>query len=291
VAKQFSDDDLKQYVLGELAEAEQARLEEAYFDDDALYERVLAVEEEVAEELARGELAPEARLRFEERIRSSSALAERAGFVRTFVAALDEPEHPLDRAAEPAGTWLSRILEVLGVRGVGFALAAAAVALLALGWLWLAREGSQPSLPPPDTTSVTPPEPPPVEPPDGPAVPAPPAPAPETPRAAVATFVLTPGVSRSGGAPTAVRVPGGTQSVRLRLPLEDVAAGDLTSVLKSQDGRVVWRAERVRARRVAEVTIPARLLANGSYVLALERTTAEGDRETVEAYSFAVRRQ
>lgn len=297
MGEKFTDEELTRYVLGELAEPEQARLEEGFFEDDALYERVCAIEEEVAEGYVRGELEPETRRRIEEGLRHSERLRERAVFVRSLVAALDEPGAAVapERAVVSMSTWYDRLLDTLRVHRVGFAMAAIAVILAVLGGLWFARDDTRPSLPPPDITS-TPPDRPPDEP-DVPTVPQPqpsPQPDPEPVRPALATFVLTPGVSRSGETPAQLRVPAGVRSVRLRLPLEEPVAGDLGALLRSASGRVVWRAGSLRARQngggaIVEVTVPAKLLANGSYILSLDRDAGAGDRETVEAYSFAVR--
>lgn len=53
------------YVLGELSEQEQALFEEAYFADDLLFERFLAVKDDLIDAYARGDLTEEKRERFE----------------------------------------------------------------------------------------------------------------------------------------------------------------------------------------------------------------------------------
>jgi len=53
------------YLLGEAPAEEQLRLEREYFVDDAAYERLLVVEDELAYDYLEGRLSPSRRLRFE----------------------------------------------------------------------------------------------------------------------------------------------------------------------------------------------------------------------------------
>ena len=54
----------ERYLLGELSETEQEQFEEAYFTDDALFERFEAVKADMLDAYARGELAEDKRKRF-----------------------------------------------------------------------------------------------------------------------------------------------------------------------------------------------------------------------------------
>jgi hypothetical protein len=54
----ISDEDLKSYLLGELPQPARAQLEERYLSDDATYERLLAVEEELIDHHVQGLLSP-----------------------------------------------------------------------------------------------------------------------------------------------------------------------------------------------------------------------------------------
>lgn len=58
---------LRRFLLGQLSEDAHAKLQEAFFDDPALTERVLSAEDELFDAYARGELSEEERLRFETR--------------------------------------------------------------------------------------------------------------------------------------------------------------------------------------------------------------------------------
>jgi hypothetical protein len=298
---QFTDEELQRYVFGDLTELEQTRLEEGFFEDDLLFERISAIEEEIAEVYLRGELEPEACRRFEELLSTSHAFADRVGFVRTLVSSFDETEKAL--SPEPAftheSTWYSRLLDALRVSPLGYATAGIGVFLVVLAGLWLASELARPSLPRPELTSTEPLERP-SDVPDAPVtstqpVPFPdPVPDPDPARTAIATFVLTPGMSRGDATTLRLRVPADVGFLRLRLPLEEPVTGDLGVVLRSVSGRIVWRSGSLRARQtksgaVVRVRVPAKLLANGSYVLTLDRAVGEGERESVENYAFEVR--
>lgn len=58
------EESCERYLLGELSEAERERFEEAYFEDDALFERFLAVKDELLDLHARGEFPAEKHARF-----------------------------------------------------------------------------------------------------------------------------------------------------------------------------------------------------------------------------------
>src|SRR5215471_12869718 len=55
------------YLLGDLAEEEQVRIEEQFFADEEAYQQLLAVENELKYEYAQGGLTPAQRSAFERR--------------------------------------------------------------------------------------------------------------------------------------------------------------------------------------------------------------------------------
>src|SRR5688572_19090965 len=64
---------LVEYLLGDLPEDERVAIEQQYFQDDDLYEALLAVENELAYDYAAGVLTPAERKRFEKRFLSTAA--------------------------------------------------------------------------------------------------------------------------------------------------------------------------------------------------------------------------
>src|SRR5690348_10746896 len=67
--KRETDQDtlMSRYLLGELPEEEQIRMEERFFSDDELYQQLLALEDELKYEYAQGGLSAEQRRAFEKR--------------------------------------------------------------------------------------------------------------------------------------------------------------------------------------------------------------------------------
>jgi hypothetical protein len=75
----------KQYLLGELTETEQAQFEEAYFVDDQLFERFLAVKDDLVDAYARKELGGSERERFEQHFLATQSRRERVNQTREFI--------------------------------------------------------------------------------------------------------------------------------------------------------------------------------------------------------------
>jgi len=66
-----SDEILIRYLRGELAEAERDRLEELYFADDKLHERLVMLEDQMIDSYVRGQLPSDERHRFARLIQDS----------------------------------------------------------------------------------------------------------------------------------------------------------------------------------------------------------------------------
>lgn len=71
---------ITEYLLGELSEREQERLEARYFADDALFELLLALEDELIDRYARGEITGSERRRLERHFLKSPARRKRVRF-------------------------------------------------------------------------------------------------------------------------------------------------------------------------------------------------------------------
>lgn len=65
------------YLLGELSEQEQEQLEARYFADDALFEQLLAIEDELINSYARGAITEAERARFEQHFMKSPSRRKR----------------------------------------------------------------------------------------------------------------------------------------------------------------------------------------------------------------------
>ncbi len=78
----------ERYLLGELSEQEQAQLEEAYFADDARFERFLAVKDDLIDAYARGDLTGEKRARFEQHFLAGGPRRQRVTEAQEFIRAV-----------------------------------------------------------------------------------------------------------------------------------------------------------------------------------------------------------
>ena len=110
----------------------------------------------------------------------------------------------------------------------------------------------------------------------------------------VLSFVLLPGVSRSGGAPPKLTVPLAARFVRLQIGIEPGDEYKSFGVeLLTQGGQHLWSQKNLSARsgragRVVVLNLPAGLLGAGQYELALKGVTEEGKTEDVGFYYFEV---
>jgi hypothetical protein len=114
----------KRYLLGELSETEQAQFEEAYFVDDQLFERFLAVKNDLIDSYARQELSGSETERFEQHFLACEPRRERLRDAREFIRAVSAPS---SQVAETAATtpqpnselsvWQS-LLRLFAIRGL-----------------------------------------------------------------------------------------------------------------------------------------------------------------------------
>lgn len=82
-SKFFEENLLRRYLLGELSEDEQARIEDAAFDDTDLLAFVQTVENDLIDEYARGELNASERQNFELKFLTSAERRRKIEFART----------------------------------------------------------------------------------------------------------------------------------------------------------------------------------------------------------------
>jgi len=82
------EDACARYLLGELSEQEQTELEEEYFADDELFERLLVVKDDLVDAYARGDLTGQKRARFEQHFLASEPRRERVEAARGFIRAV-----------------------------------------------------------------------------------------------------------------------------------------------------------------------------------------------------------
>jgi anti-sigma factor RsiW len=134
-----SEQIITHYLLGELSEAERVALEERYFTDLQVFDKIVKAENELVDDYARGRLSPQLRERFEQYYLAHPKRRERMKFAQAFVTRLDQSEaihFVADAQAKLAPGWWRR-LELLGdSRALAFATALALLLALGAGWLF-----------------------------------------------------------------------------------------------------------------------------------------------------------
>jgi hypothetical protein len=305
---------LTTYLLGGCSEAEQEQIEQAFFADDDLFDRLCAVEEDLTGRYARGELGDEERRAFEaahgagprrERLLLNLALHRAAS------AGLQSAERTPTPVAVAQPFWRRWVrLEPPGARMV---LAAATVMLaVALGSVWSrdrarqsaldvarhqaeaerqqaaaaaqrATEWEQRASALADQMARAQ------------------AARPETPTAprlapVVAAFVLTPGLSRGTRGPARVALPQSVDQVRFQLDLESDAYPNYRAEIRTSSQDVIWSEDGLSRRGSTTaphvtLSVPAALLTAGDHEVVLRGRTAAGVVEELASYYVTVIRR
>jgi hypothetical protein len=286
---------LRHYLLGELDEHERARVEEQYFGDDGAFDELLVVEDELIDAYVADRLTPAEQRRFEKLFLTTPSRRERVAFARS----LRKTVTPSTMAeGRSRGEHTKRFSLSDWWRSTGawrWSMAAATVALLiGASWLAVERRRLQDEIATLQTQSsalagraqqlqgeleaarnrgagsaTTP---------------------------AIASFLLTPRLSRDGAQGNVVRLASGTALVQLQLELEADTHPRYRPVLQTVSGEPVWSQQAARASvrdgaSFVTVELPASLLANRGYVLSLQGEGGPARTEEVAAYFFQVSRE
>ncbi len=308
------DEQLVDYLLGQLPADEADRLDELSIVDDEVAWRLRAAEQDLVDAYVRGELDAKTRARFESYYMASARRRERVKFARGFSGAVDgaatrgeaDPARPIYRATHA----------VLSPRSTPvWWLAAAAAAIIALGMFIvqdqrLRRElaasaqttaaldkrtsdlerqlaESRASSPAPASQSVAPAT-----------VPAVvrPSPAPAAASAPAVTgspLVLSPDTRSASAIPAVTLAPGaGAMPIVLRLEVNDFAQYQATVKDPGTDA-AVWRSEWSAARSknggsTVAIAVPANVLKAQHYAVELAGRRPSGPAEIVASYVFEV---
>jgi hypothetical protein len=292
----YSDQVLRDYLLGQLPEPDVDRLDELSITDDECAERIRAVEHDLVDAFARGEL----RGAVLEQFRSTYLTTPRGREAIRFAEALQSlDQHSAQDSSPVAGRRPATFVRETRQWRAWLA-AAATIAVLATASVWLvldnralrARvtsvEASRDELrdrerretearqradtaPPPDGRDLPP--------------------------LAVATLVLSPPLRSARQLPT-VALTAGTAELPVQVDLEPVDypsydASLIASSGASGGGREVWRADRLIARtaggrKTIDLRLPAAVLNPQDYVIRVSGVPARGAFEIVGEYRFSV---
>ncbi|MCH9647205.1 MAG: hypothetical protein K0U98_03135 [Deltaproteobacteria bacterium] len=121
------------YLLGNLAEADQESLEETLLVDEEAFARLEAVEDDLIDAYARGELSKTDQQRFRQRFLTTQGRRQRVAFGRALATEMSPKESSKEESTEAA-------VPRPASRGWALRLAVAANILLALGLAWLAAQ-------------------------------------------------------------------------------------------------------------------------------------------------------
>jgi hypothetical protein len=134
----YDDQTIIRYLLNELSEEDGMRLEEAYLEDESLFERLRALEEELIEEYVKGELSGRERELFERHYLASEQRRARIETARQLVqicsvksAVRPAPNDRIDSKFFYMSSWL-RLIEKQHLN-LGFGVAAALLLIVGLG--------------------------------------------------------------------------------------------------------------------------------------------------------------
>jgi anti-sigma factor RsiW len=286
------EEQMVRYLLGELPPQDALAVENNYFENEEYFELIQALENELIRDYVRGEMAPDLRGRFEARYRSSKELAKKIEIAQAILAesAKIRGEERSGDLVVASGPRAKRILAdyfLIGLLGFRWAAAVGVIAAIGLSVL-LWKQNSQLRLnlaqvqrenrslveeksAPDRAVSEKPKEP-----------------------VLVASFILTPGLSRDKGNAERLIVPAAIGRVDFKLPLPSgISYPALRAVLERvPDGQVSSQDLPLNALvdsgRALVVGVPSASLRAGRYVLYVKGRSSQGEYEDVQYYAFIV---
>lgn len=283
-----SDETLVRYLLGQLSEDDQPQLEEEYFSDDDVFERLCTLEDELIDRYVRGELSGAQREGFEKRLLQSPEQRERIEFARSLMLRLPGPPAtaPVHLFREKARTWRPTWLPHWPMRRWAVLMPAALglLAVVVLGtWLRRPRAPSETHVQQPTRSQTEQ------------AARAPDEALPQAPKqpseGQIAALILTPGITRGGGSETRLVIPSNADVVELTASLEMVEYETYRAELRTVAGQEIWNEKDLHPRETAAgkgviLRVPAKLFANRDYILTLRGLAPSGRLQVAAEYSF-----
>ncbi|SRR5712692_2493867 len=267
-------DVLERYLLGEVSDDERSEIEQGYFADDAFFDQLIDVQNDLVDSYVRGTLPPADRQRFEERFLTSGSGIARVEFARAL------QQRIAARSGRKTGSF--RLLAIA---------ASIAIIVIAAAWMtfMLQRRTQLPiteSRPKaPKQQHTTPPTPVQAQTQTAPLQSKPAA-------SALVTVLLTPGGTRENEAAKPLVLRPAPQFVRVELVLEDDRYDSYAAELQDVEGRVLWKEQSLRATtapsgRTVALSVPAKLLPPGDYIVVL-KGIHRGEASEINNYTFTV---
>lgn len=320
-----NSDQISRYLLGKLSEEEQVALEQRFFDD-AVFEQLLALENEMAYDCAQGVLPESECAAFEQRLLVGAEDRQRVEMAKALLDRLavagDEDQLAPDRLRPRKASWFRSLIMFFSAGfvarpAISYSLVTALAVLLAVSAWLIVRNQPQPAsgtLEARQTSGKTSTEQTATErrasgeqPPHVSSSPDHLAqqsgiPKPTQPQTAIKeplttpiiSLVLTPGSVRGGSETKVLHLNQTLGTVELLLTLKNkVGYKSYAVVLSNVDGAQIWRRGGLRANtagpaRTISVRVPVRVLAEGDYEIELGGLSSSGESEVIGDYYLTV---
>ncbi len=317
---------LKEYLLGNLADEPQQRLEQRLMTDDECYRELALAENDLIDDYVRNQLSSHEKARFDDHFLCSDERRQKlsfAGALKSYIEATRAPDLPEPRRRRaPLWQWLRAPLRS-PIYSLGTSVAAALL-LLVSGGVWLivgnlrlqnqlhdvlqeqaslrskgqelSRELAEERRHSGELAGAL-----------GRQqerraalereLASPPAGrgggglGVRSPGSTVASFLLAPGLLRGTGDTERVIIPSGSSLVQLQLDLGIDDYQSYRAALQETQGDAIWTQSKLKAessgdKTVVTLTLPSQLLPQGDYNLRLSGLTPMGDFELVARYYF-----
>jgi anti-sigma-K factor RskA len=113
---------------------------------------------------------------------------------------------------------------------------------------------------------------------------------PEQPLSALASIVLSPGMARAGGPSNELVIKPGASQASFRLLIRKTSYGSFRASINTEDGRRVWSGPAHLSPGGGEVrlSVPVNLLPNGKYFIQLQGAAGQGEYQDIATYYFTV---
>jgi len=284
------DEAMIRYLLGEATEDEQTRIEEQFFQNDDSYQQLVALEDELRYDYAQGGLTRKERASFEKRFLNTDEDRRKVALAKEVMARAhsERAATMVPARAERTSFWQFFSSPLRLSFAASTALLAVLGAFLTLHSVHLSdqldqlraqrssdqqtaqqqvaalekqRADLQQQLNSRPTQQATP---------------------------TLFSFVLMPGMTRDADVTKPLLIPAGDGEVRLQLDLKKKGAykSYLASV-QTIDGEQVWS----QNLQSAQLTVPAKVLPSGDYVVELKGIVAGGETENAGEFYFTVVRK
>lgn len=276
------------YLLGQLSDPEQAEVEACYLADDDCFAELLALEDELRDAYARGELSAGDRVAFEHRLLASPQQVGKQEFARTLRQYVMEPPLTAAHRTGAGGKWKSwfRLVSARPRTVLIPVLSTSLVLLVAVVW-WLSYQGRRQLATASSAHRAAAPGEAPGQ-----------APAQRQTSGGTSTiaFVLNPGIVRGPEqAPPPLALSPGVSRIRLkaRLEADSPSYDSYRALLETVDNQHIWSAGKLKAEtppsgKTVSIDLPSSLLQPGDYILTLRGVSSSGSLETVAEYSFRI---